>query len=275
MTIKEFIAIEKQIVPDMPGFTFKRSLMFSSPVGPLLRGLNFEPSSFDKKSFYLTAFVMPLCVPTKHLHFNFGKRVRHVNGIDGWNADELDLIGGLRDALKVRAIPFLSGVNSLLDFVEVAKTFSLGNPHTRRAIAFALARAGGVDQATDVIDELLNQVDRRVPWQLEIANQSTDLKDKILKDPRETEVQLAACESETIRNLGLEEFANCGLTFRTPGRKGRGPSPRPFPTATSTYIPCWLDFDSTCSLFSTLKAPKSWLAFIPATCLSNVLSTEP
>jgi hypothetical protein len=41
------------------------------------------------------------------------------------------------------------------------------------------------------------------------------------------------------------------------------------PFSTSTY-----DF-TTSSLFSTVKAPKIWLARIPATCLSIVLSTAP
>ena len=43
----------------------------------------------------------------------------------------------------------------------------------------------------------------------------------------------------------------------------------------SNYIPDWPESFSTTSLFSTLKAPKSWLARMPATSLSMELITEP
>jgi polygalacturonase len=51
-----------------------------------LRGLYFEGSSFDGKSFYVWTFVLPLFVPTKHVSFNLGKRLRALGGADRWNA---------------------------------------------------------------------------------------------------------------------------------------------------------------------------------------------
>ena len=70
MTTKEFIALEKSLLPDLPDFAVKGPLMFIPPAERLLRGISFEGSSFDKTSFYVTVFVMPLCIPTKHLYFN-------------------------------------------------------------------------------------------------------------------------------------------------------------------------------------------------------------
>src|SRR5207249_2828862 len=75
MTTKEFIALAKSLMLDLPGFTFKGRLMFIKPVKQVLRGICFEPSAFDKRAFYVNVFALPLCVPTRHLYFNFGKRV--------------------------------------------------------------------------------------------------------------------------------------------------------------------------------------------------------
>ena len=60
----------------------------------------------------------------------------------------------------------------------------------------------------------------------------------------------------------------------TEKKKRRGLRRAPF-TATSTYIPDCPEAFSTVSLFSTLKAPKTWPARSPATVLSIALSTEP
>src|SRR5262249_49406583 len=136
--------------------------------------------------------------------FLFGDRIRHKGGGDRWNVEMPNLIAELVAALKVQALPFLSHVESLLDFVEVAKAFS-GNPHTPKAIAFALARAGRIDEAINVIDQLLPHLDLSVEWQSEIASQANTLRAK-LATPSEAQQQLEAWEAESARNLGLEEF---------------------------------------------------------------------
>jgi len=80
MKTKEFVSLAKQLSPDLHGFAINGPLMFIRPVNRVLRGLYFEGSSFDAKSFYLWAFFLPLCVPTKHVSFNLGKRIRGGGG---------------------------------------------------------------------------------------------------------------------------------------------------------------------------------------------------
>jgi len=201
----EFVALEEKLLPALPGYVIKGALVFIPPVQTLLRGISFEGSSFDKASFYVNFFVMPLCVPTEHLYGNFGNRVRH-NGADRWNKEAPNLVDELCDALQMQAVPFLSRAKTLLDFAEMASSFSFNNPHTPKAIGFALARAGRANEAVRVLDQGLTQIDRKVPWQLAIANQSTYLRDKLIEDPAEAQRQLEAWEIETVRNLGLEEF---------------------------------------------------------------------
>jgi hypothetical protein len=49
VTTKEFVAIEKRLLPDFPGFAVKGTLMFIQPLGNTLRGFHWEPSAFSKR----------------------------------------------------------------------------------------------------------------------------------------------------------------------------------------------------------------------------------
>jgi hypothetical protein len=206
MTTKEFLAIGKLLLPDLPGFVMNRRLMLMTPVGQILRGVSFEPSGFGKKPFYVSVFVMPLCVPAEYLHLTVGKRVRHQNGVDGWNADEPNLLAELSASLKFQAIPFLSRAESLLDFVELARSLPPGNQNVSKAIAYVLARAGRISEAIEALHQLPDQLNLNVGWQRDIADQAAFLRAKLSEDPADAQKQLDAWEAETIHNLGLESF---------------------------------------------------------------------
>jgi hypothetical protein len=204
MTTREFVGLEKQLVRELPGFAIKGRLMFASPVQQVLKGINFEPSAFSKKMFTVTVFVTPFCVPHRHLSLNFGKRLRHKESGARWDGDMLNLPSELAAVLKSQAVPFLSRANSLRDFVELAKSFSFENPHTLEAIAYVLARVGDFQQAASVLDQLLEQLDVKVPWQEEMANRAVALRAKVSSNPTEAKHQLETWEAETRQNLGLE-----------------------------------------------------------------------
>jgi hypothetical protein len=206
MRTKEFIKIEEQLLPELPGFAIKGRLMLIAPLGEVLRGILFQPSAFSKKAFHVNMFMMPLCVSAKYLHLTIGKGVRHQNGPDGWHADEADLLDEMAAALRIQAVPFLSRGKSLVGFVEEARSFESGNPHIPKAIGFALARAGDTGAAIEVLDQLIKQLDPNVTWQNEMAKEVGVLRAMLIASPGEAQLQLAASESETVQNLGLEAF---------------------------------------------------------------------
>lgn len=202
----QFVALEKKLLPALPDFTIKGPLVFVSPAQSVLRGINFEGSSFDQESFSVSFFVMPLCVPTEHLYFNFGNRLRNKRGGDRWNKKMPNLVEELCTALTAQAVPFLSRAKTLVDFAEMAGSFSLGNPHTPMAKGFALARAGHGNKAIHILDQLLTQIDPNVAWQRTIADLSKQLRATLIADPGAAQQQLQAWENETVHNLGLEKF---------------------------------------------------------------------
>lgn len=62
----------RRLLPSLPGFGANGRLLYRRPLGDLLCGCYFEDSSFDKSSFTVHAFVLPLYVPTDQLHLTFG-----------------------------------------------------------------------------------------------------------------------------------------------------------------------------------------------------------
>jgi len=203
MKKSEVKVLETKLLPHLPGFYIEGGLMVLSPCSPVLRGIALDSSSFDKSSFTVTAFLLPLCVPTEHLYVNFGTRIRVSGGGDRWSTTNPELVSELAKALKLQAVPFLSRATSLFDFVKIAKTFSQANPNTRRAIAYSLARLGRTTEAIEIIDVLLRQLDRANPWQFALASEAEQLKSQLIEHPTEALRQLQVWEAQTQRNLGL------------------------------------------------------------------------
>ena len=83
MKKKEFALLARQLLPEMPGMTVHAPLVVAVPMGEILRGLHFEGSSFDAKSFYVDVFWLPLYVPTDEVYFNLGKGIRGESGGNG------------------------------------------------------------------------------------------------------------------------------------------------------------------------------------------------
>jgi len=119
--------------------------------------------------------------------------------------DDPKLIMELSSAIKHEALPFLSRVESLPDFVEVAA--SLQKPqdlYTQQAIAYASVCAGDAERAKDLLGQFLHLLDTKIPWQREMADRTGTLLSKLAVNPIDAQQQLEVWEVETIQSLGLE-----------------------------------------------------------------------
>lgn len=203
MTKKEFIALEKRLLPNFPGFTVSGRLTFISPVGHTLRGFNFEPSGFDKKGLYLTMFFLPLCVPRKYLSLSFGESLKGT----GWRVDDPGLDEQLIAAMQ-KWVPFLQSLRSPRDVLEAVKSEerTFKDPYKYEAIAYLLIRSGEATKGMGALDELLNLLDPAIPWQREMADRARALRSLLLRNPSDAHKQLESWEAESVRNLGLEAF---------------------------------------------------------------------
>lgn len=179
--------------------------MLLPPVDRLLRGVWFDRSAYDNTSFSVTAFIMPLCVPTQNLEFTFGERIRHSGGGDRWALEMPGLASHLTAALRGQALPFLSKGETLEGFIEIARA-SPQTGRTLEALGYALARVGETKQAAEVFGQLGSMLNLDIAWQRELADQVRGLSTKLVEHPEEAREQLAKWEDETVHNLGLDEF---------------------------------------------------------------------
>lgn len=207
MTSRELSRLAKDLVPGLPGFSCKGPMAFGTPVDHTLRGLYFEGSSFDKQSFYVWAFVMPLCVPARHVSFNLGRRVRELDGGERWSVGTRKLSSQLLSAAKLDGNPPILRPLSLSDTVHIASAFATTlDPHAVQAHAYALARSGSAQLAVLKLRELMATLDRGVAWQNEMWDRASSLSALLGSDPSAASRQLVRWESETVRDLQLEEF---------------------------------------------------------------------
>jgi len=65
----------KHLLPVLPGFEARRSLVYRRPLGYFLCGLSFDTSSFTSSRIFVEAFVQPLFVSEEGLWYAFGLRL--------------------------------------------------------------------------------------------------------------------------------------------------------------------------------------------------------
>lgn len=63
------------LLPSLPGYRVRGSLLYAEPVEALLRGFLFETSGSDRTAFYVWAFVQPLDAPAPDIPLTFGERL--------------------------------------------------------------------------------------------------------------------------------------------------------------------------------------------------------
>ena len=170
----------------------------------ILRGIIFESSPYLKSRFYIDVFSFPLCHPENHVYLNFGFRLRNSES-EIWDTTSPNIWIEFERKLHAQVIPYLDRLSSAAEFAIAAEKYSRENPHTLKALAFALARAGRWEEARKSLDALSARLDYSIPWQQEIANNSRVLQDLIAETPDKARDQLLAWESQSIANLGLHK----------------------------------------------------------------------
>lgn len=211
MTTKDFLVIEKRLLPSFPGFVSKGRLMFIQPVEHTLRGFHFDPSAFSKRDFYVNLFFLPLYVPASHVHLTFGHRLRNRSG-ERWSGDQPEFEAALRSEM-LREVVFLAGLKTADDVVKALQPFAkpnqagYTNPHSYEALAYSLIRAGQAGRAATVIDNLLSS-NPKVDWEREIIARAGLIREKLSGSFEEAERQLTIWENETTHSLGLDAFVS-------------------------------------------------------------------
>ncbi len=148
----------RYLLPALPGFGFRKSLLYSQPIGNILRGFSFDSSRFDANTFYVEAFVQPLYVPSTFIYYLFGQRLTSRTG-QLWRITpetETAVILDVLASLKKEGLPFINYIRSPRDLGEKASLVGGRSdiPHAMEAVAYSLVLAGEDAKALAALDQL-------------------------------------------------------------------------------------------------------------------------
>lgn len=205
MKKKQFESICRNVLPNLPGFACKGWLLYARPTTHILWGFCCDSSSFDPSIFTVTVFVLPLYVPTAHLYFNYGHRLRDNRGCEKWwNIEEPDLALKLLDCIQREGLPFLERVQEPSQLISLVERLPGNtNPHSLEAIAYSLAITDDYACAQVALDRLLKVLDVNIGWQAEMMERATQFAEVLTVDPQAAKGLLVELEQTTVKNLGL------------------------------------------------------------------------
>lgn len=203
MNKKQLVTLANNISEKFDNFSIHETLIITHPINHLLRGIYLENSSASDH-FYIWYFCLPVFVPTKHISFNFGYRLKYA-GSDRWCANMQNLLPELVSGVNLQAIPYLSKFNSVNEFIDtVQNSDEIKNLHQIRALAYASVIVGDYKAAHSFFDEIKEKANIKIDWHIELVTQVTNLFDKLTFIPEDALKQLMSWELETLVNLKLK-----------------------------------------------------------------------
>lgn len=205
MKKKQFESLCRKLTPHLPTFVCKGWLLYSLPMNHLLRGFCCDGSGFDPAKITVTVFVLPLFVPTTHVHFLFGNRLKDDRGCDiWWDVNHAHLTDDLLFQIKAQGIPFLNRIESPRSLVDVAAMLpSTQEAYKWETIAYSLAMVDDYAGAQQGLDRLVKALDAKIGWQAEMMERAKRLSERLRADPHDAKQLLAEWEQTTVSNLGL------------------------------------------------------------------------
>lgn len=203
MKTTDLRALAKYLLPHMPTFVHKGRLLYLAPLTHVLKAFHFDSSAFDKETFYVTVFFLPLYVPASHIHLSFGERLRSAKG-QVWNLSDPRLRDELLACIQRDGLPFLEVVQQPADVVTaIPRIGADSDPYKLEAVAYSLAMADDVAAAQQALERLTKALDKSISWQAKMGERATQLAQTLSVDPQEAKRQLAEWEQATVKNLGL------------------------------------------------------------------------
>jgi hypothetical protein len=205
MKKKQFEALCKTLLPDLPGFACKGRLLYAQPIGHVLRGFCCDDSSFNPEKFAVTVFFLPLYVPTKHLHFNTGIRLKDEKGCDiWWNLEDELLREEFLACIRREGLPFLQNVAQPRQVVATIQQLGpRSDPYRLEAIAYSLAMADEYVAAQSALDRFIRALDVKIVWQAEMMERGKALRQYLERDPQGAKRLLEEWEQISLMNLDL------------------------------------------------------------------------
>jgi hypothetical protein len=211
----------KFLLPVLPEFGVRGSLVYRRPVGDLLYALSFDTSSFTSSRIFVEAFVQPLFVPVDGLWFTFGDRLGETRGDEWWDVDEENpdpAFAAIAEVVRRDALPFFSQLDGLDSFCEVIPRWanasrkklkslqSMDDPVVLEALGYAELLRGRKDEALQLLTAAVDSEHENGEYaDAERLANLQHILDHVQRLGLEAgQAQLAEWRAQTIRNLKIE-----------------------------------------------------------------------
>lgn len=206
MRTKDIQPILKRILETLPGFVAKGVMIIASPINEILRGFYFEDSGFDKRVFYVWAFVQPLYVPDVTVSFYLGKCLGGGSG-ERWRLDQMNLADEVLSSIKSEGLPWIEAGSTPLALCSWVESLpNRKDPYVRQARAYSLASAHRFDEAKGALHNLVLSLDIKVPWMVQMRDRAIKLSDLVESGASDVDAQLLEWKNETARHLRLNDL---------------------------------------------------------------------
>jgi hypothetical protein len=207
----------RHLLPALPGFVVRRSLVYRRPLAYFLCGLSFDTSSFTGSRIFVEAFVQPLYTPYDDLIYTFGFRLGdEFWDVDGQNPDRTFI--RIADDVRREALPFFGQITDLDRFRELVPAWaaddskvmnynSLSDPVVTDVLGYTEVLRGNRDDGL----QLLQQAIASERESGEYANEDLiENPQQVLDAVRDLGLEagqalLEEWRVQTITSLGLEE----------------------------------------------------------------------
>lgn len=201
------------LLPSLPGYRVRGSLLYAEPVEDLLRGFLFETSAFDRTALHVTAFVQPLYVPAQYLVLTFGERLG--GGAKRWRPvgeQEEEVMRDLLLEIKKTGLPFLNRIKTPADLARQASMEARrapDNPVILEVEAYSLVLVGRDHDARALLERIeqlardLLQANPLAGWLEVVGARAKLLRETLARDHAEAVAFLDQWRVETLTALGL------------------------------------------------------------------------
>ncbi len=193
----------KYILPHLPGFAAKGSMLYETPVEYHLRGFEFQSSRFSPSSFYLWVFVTMLYAPGS------GGEVHHGDRIMSGEISEVDeaiVMAEVLTCIQRRGLLFLEKYAHIKKIVRQRP----GDRVQQEDRAYALIVTGQHHRAARALERLGRDLEKEIrddpeaTWLQEMADRVRTIRGVLCSDTAEDLSQLNEWRSQTLRNLHLD-----------------------------------------------------------------------
>ena len=207
------------VLPVLPGFVARRSLVYRRPIDYFLYGLSFDTSSFASARLFVHAFIQPLYAPVDGVVYTYGFRLGEG---DFWDVDEQvpdRTFAAIALAAEREALPFFDKMTGLDRFCELVPKWvrerpkhllsahSLDDPVITEDLGYTEILRGRKDDGVRLLEATIasereageDASDERIAHSQQILEAVSNL------GLEGAQALLEQWRAETIRNLRLEE----------------------------------------------------------------------